>query len=155
MSFEQIMIRVPDSLLSDARRLAREKDVTLGQLVRDALDQEVRRARPKTRNCADEALVARLQRLLAADIAAATSWAQLERVLRCRGFALRPAGGGLTLHDAQGTRLCKSSEIGFGYARLVKRFGAVMPGHPHRMAHLLSGSTRVEEPDSFDVIEPF
>ncbi|MEM8656136.1 MAG: hypothetical protein AAGF36_15460 [Pseudomonadota bacterium] len=155
MSFERVEVRLPDSLLASARALAASQDITLGQLVRSALDGEIRRAKPKTRNCADEALVARLQRRLAADIASATSWAHLDRILRTHGFSLRPAGGGLTLHDAHGTRLCKSSELGFGYARLVKRFGAAMPGHPHRMAHLLNAKPPVQHADDFDVIEPF
>ena len=78
-----------------------------------------------------------------------------EHVLLHKGFALRPAGGGLKLHDAHDTRLCKSSKLGFGYARLVKRSGCAMPGHPHRMAHLLSGPAKMPEPEDFDVIEPF
>lgn len=155
MSLVDVEIRLPADLVQSARALATAQDVTLGQLVRTALDQEIRRSKPKPRNCADEALVARLQRLLAADMAAATSWEDLAQALQRRGFSLRPAGGGLTLHDHTGQRLCKSSELGFGYARLVKRFNAPMPGHPHRMPHLLSGPSKTEEPDDFDVIEPF
>ncbi|WP_299684012.1 hypothetical protein [uncultured Tateyamaria sp.] len=156
MNMERVEIRLPSQLLFAAQTLAGARDVSLGQLVRDALDQEVRRsAKPKTRTCADEALVARLQRLLAADIASATSWAHLERLLRSRGYKVEPAGGGLNLHDAQGRRLCKTSELGFGYGRLVKRFGAPMPGHPHRMAHLLAGARDVADSDDFDVFEPF
>ena len=155
MTFECIEIRLSAELLEAAHDAAAAQDVTLGQLIRDALEREVRRATPKTRNSADEALVARLQRLLAADIASATSWDELHRVLWKKRYCLRPAGGGLTLHDAQGRRLCKSSELGFGYARSVKRFGCAMPGHPHRMAHLVRPQITPEKADAFVVIEPF
>ena len=72
-----------------------------------------------------------------------------------RGFELRPAGGELTLHDAEGTRLCKSSELGFAYARLVKRFAAPMPGHLHKMAHLLIKKAAERVPSDPIFCEPF
>lgn len=152
MTLVPLTLHLPDHLIDAARGLCDRRDITLGQLIRDAVDQELRRSRPKTRNCADEALVARLQRLLPEDIAAATGWDELDRALRHHGFRLQPAGGGLTLHDMQGRRLCKSSELGFGYARFVRRFGCPMPGHPHKMAHLLNDR---EADDDFAVIEPF
>ena len=66
----------------------------------------------------------------------------------------RPAGGGLALHRlTTGDRLCTSSEIGFAYSRLVKRFGAPMPGHPHTMRHLLGPAAPEEVDDDFDLIE--
>ena len=67
-------------------------------------------------------------------MAEATSWDGLARRLKDLGYELRPAGRGLPLYDTEGIRLCKSSEPGFAHARLVTRFSAAMPGHPHRMA---------------------
>ncbi len=130
--------------------------VSVGQILRDAVLGEMRRrAAPKTPNRAEEALVARLQRLLVPAMSLATDWDDLDRRLLALGHTLRPAGGGLTVHDVAGARLCKSSEIGFAYARFVRKFRCPMPGHPHAMTHILTsgGSGRAEVSDDFDVIE--
>ncbi len=123
-----------------------------GDLARRLVLKEIRRGKAKrsarATERADEPLLARLQRLLAPTMAAATSWPDLDARLARQGYALKPAGGGLTLHNAEGRRLCKSSELGFAYGRFVERFGAPMLGHPHRMAHL--STKRVAGPKSDD-----
>ena len=147
-----LTLKLPLHLLRDLADLARERDVTEGQILRDLLVKEIKREKnAKTPKRADEQLVARFQRLLAEDIASATGWRDLQYRLADKGFELRPAGGGLTLHRLHdGRRLCKASELGFAYSRLVRRFGAPMPGHPHRMAHLFP----MPDADSdFEVIE--
>jgi len=49
-----------------------------------------------------------------------------------KGYVLRAAGGGLALHDWPGDRrLCKASELGFSYSRLMRRFSSPFPEHPH------------------------
>ena len=141
-----VTFRLPPEAVEGLRRLAADRDVTPGQVVRDLLKREIGR-KAKRSDRADEPLVARLQRLLAVPMADATSWSDLNNRLGRAGFQLRPAGGGLTLHDAQGARLCKSSELGFAYSRLVKRFGCPMPGHPHKMAHILSPTAAGRLPD--------
>ena len=56
----------------------------------------------------------------------------LEENLESLGFEFRPAGGGLALHRIEdGERLCKASELGFSYSRLIERFGEGLPGHAH------------------------
>jgi len=154
----EISTRMDAALHSAACALAQARDITLGQLVRDALAQEIAQAqrKAKTPNRADEQLVARLQRLLAPAMAEARSWPELARVLARLGYELRPAGGGLTLHLARtGARLCKSSELGFAYSRLVRRFQAPMPGHPHQMRHLLADRPAEPAQEDFCVIERF
>lgn len=133
----EVTFRLPPEAIDGLNARAADRDVTPGQVLRDLLRREFGRGTAKRSHRADEPLVARLQRLLAVPMAEATTWDDLHRRLGALGFSVRPAGGGLTLHGADGTRLCKSSELGFAYARFVKRFGAPMPGHPHRMAHLL------------------
>lgn len=129
--------------------------MSVDHLLRDLIRKELKRAaNAKTRNCADERLVARLQRLLAPTMADATGWSDVQDRLARLGFTLRPSGGGLTVHRLPGgERLCKSSEIGFAYARLARRFGAPMPGHPHRLRHVLGSSGPEDMPDDFDLIE--
>lgn len=139
-----------------ARRLAAERDITVGQLVRDLLAREISRARnakPPVR--ADERLVAPLRARLAGDLATARDWDDLDRRLRAKGYVLRAAGGGLALHDwPAGRRICKASELGFSYARLMRRFGAPFPGHSHTwLAERMLGGPQAD--DECEVIEPF
>ncbi len=62
----------------------------------------------------------------------AENWGQLKERLLERGYILREAGGGLALHDAiSGRFLCRTSEIGYGYPALLRRFSAPFPGHSH------------------------
>lgn len=133
MEHERVTIRLGTPLAAETRRLAAELDISPGQLIRDLLAKEVtrrRQARPPVR--ADERLVAPLRARLAADLAEAFSWSELARRLAGKGYELRPAGGGLALHDrTSGQRLCKASELGFSYSRLMRRLKAPFPGHSH------------------------
>lgn len=133
MPLETVTLKLPQTLLSDASRVASAQDVTIGHLVRQLLAKEVeRRLNPKTPNRADEGLLAALQALLAKDIAEAADWHDLDTRLRPHGYCFRPAGGGIALHKTScGSKLCKGSELGFSYLTLLRRFGCAMPGHPH------------------------
>lgn len=138
MHIQTVTLKLPTNLLNRASDVAQEQDVTIGHLVRQLLSKEVdRRLNPRTPNRADEGLVAALQALLATQMARAENWTDLSLRLADEGYDLRPCGGGLTLHRRPcGTRLCKSSELGFPYRALVKRFRAGMPGHPHGALNL-------------------
>ncbi|QDC11436.1 hypothetical protein FHY55_20345 [Oceanicola sp. D3] len=114
---------------------AQKGDISVGQLLRDAVRRELRhRHTPaKTPRRADERLVARLAALLAPAFADAESWSHLTDLLHRLDHELRPAGGGLAVHRlSDGQRICKASEIGQAYSRLIRRFGAPFPGHSHR-----------------------
>ena len=160
MTFEVVTLKLPAKLLKDAGKVALAHDVTIGHLVRQMLTREVeRRLDPKTSNRADEGLVAALQALLAGDMALADGWDDLADRLARHGYALRPAGGGLTLYKLScGTRVCTGSELGFSYRCLVKRFQAAMPGHPHGTldVHIDTATPVAGSPreTAFDVIEP-
>ncbi len=159
MSETGIDILLHDAVLRAARDLAAERDISLGQFVRDLLSKELsrtRNAKPPVR--ADERLVAPLRARLAGDLARARDWADLDRRLRAKGYTLRAAGGGLALHDWPGDRrICKASELGFSYSRLMRRFGAPFPGHSHtwRADRMLRKPPMAEEEDDVEVIEPF
>ena len=159
MTMRQIILRIQPEADDYLERRAAEMDTTVGQVVRELLRAEMKRAaNAKTPNRADEHLVARLQRLLVPTMADAVSWQDLHNRLAALGYCTKPAGGGLTIHDLEtGIRLCKSSELGFAYARFVRRFRAPMPGHPHKMAHILAAVRGIpkDTADDFDVIERF
>ena len=159
----EISLILPKPMLDAARQIARERDVSLGSLLRHALAEEIRRAtrNAKTPNRADEQLLGPLRALLAVEFGAAQGWADLQERLRAKGFALREAGGGLALYaHSDGTRLCKASELGHAYGSLMRRFGAPFPGHAHRhLADRLFGPPNDTGPpagdpdEDFDVIE--
>lgn len=155
MDFETVTLKLPPRLLQDAGSVAAEQDVTIGHLVRHLLKREVdRRLRGKRSVQVDETLLAALQALLARDMAEASGWEDLAVRLARHGYALRPAGGGLTLHKTScDTRVCKASELGFAYRTLVKRFGAGMPGHPHGALNFVFNADTSGAEGDFDVIE--
>ncbi len=131
---EHAQLKLSSETLSALRVWARREDVTVGQIIRDAIARDLRRReKAKTPNRADERLVAPLRALLADDLAYSRNWPDLERRLADKGFEFREAGGGLALHRrADGARLCKASELGYAYRALMRRFAAPFPGHRHR-----------------------
>ena len=129
---QEVMLKLPDATLKALRQNARDEDVSIGTLVRDAIERDLRRReQAKTPVRADERLVAPLRALLAGDFAFAASWDDLLARMRAKGYALAEAGGGLVLTDLAGQRLCKGSELGYGYSALLRKFDAPFPGHRH------------------------
>lgn len=152
MQVHEVTLKLLAPQLRAAERLAQMRDVTVGQILREALAAELRRAgrAAKTPARADEQLLAPLRALLASDIAAASGWAELQNRLKAKGYAFREAGGGLALHSfPEGVRLCKASELGASYSALMRRFNAPFPGHAHR--HLVERYLGRDD----DVIEEF
>ena len=126
-------IFMPSEMVAALRQLAGDEDTSVGNLIRDAIKRDLyRRSRAKTARRADERLVAPLRALLADDLAYADGWDDLQARLARKGYQLREAGGGLALHDAAGARVCKGSDLGYSYSRLMRRFNAPFPGHRHR-----------------------
>lgn len=128
---QKITLTLDDPLLRAARDVARAREITLQQLLKDALKAELTRTHRKAKSPvrADERTVAMLRARLAQDFAYATDWFDLIRRLRDKGVCLREAGGGLALFSAAtGVRLCKASDIGFSLNRLARQFRAPFPG---------------------------
>jgi hypothetical protein len=126
-------IRLDPSVWTVLERLAAEDDVSVGQIIRDAINRDIRRrAEAKTPVRADERLVAPLRALLADDFAYAKGWGELQARLFKKGYRLVEAGGGLILQSQEsGERICKASELGYSYSALLRRFDSVFPGHAH------------------------
>ena len=60
------------------------------------------------------------------------SWDELQSLLRIENKELVPRGGGLILRSVSTQEaICKASELGFGYASLIKIFNDGFPGHSH------------------------
>ena len=151
----EITIKMPEAMYDATRRLALESDISVGQFVRHAVSDEIKRCtrNAKTPNRADERLLAPLRALLAADFGEARSWDDLATRLKAKGYCLREAGGGLALHSfPDGQRLCKASELGHAYRTLMRLFGQPFPGHAHQ--HLVARVLPTDR-DDFELIEPF
>lgn len=156
MEMEPVHIKMSRDMRIVLQQMARQDDVSPGQLLRTLVSREIARrfrARPPVR--ADERLVAPLRARLAPDLAEARDWQDLQDRLRGKGYELREAGGGLALYQVRGGRVCKASELGFSYSRLLRRFRAPFPGHAHGwLAERLLGEPEGTEDPDFDVIEP-
>lgn len=125
MTRHDISLPLPADLVSTLNAMAAERGEAFEDLVRGMLDREVTRLRSSRASAiAEHARVARLQRLLAPELARATGWDDMARRLALYGVALKPARGGVMLHDhITGERLCSSAALGFGARELAARFG--------------------------------
>ena len=153
---ETVQFKLPEEMMRVGARLAREDDITLGQLIRILLAKEIsRRMNARPPNRADEHLVAPLRARLAQDFAFAKTWEDLQQRLRAKGYELRPAGGGLALHrHPSGIRVCKASELGFGYSKLIERFRTAFPGHTHTwIAERFGASSTTTIEDDLTVLD--
>ncbi len=137
MDTESITLKLSRAMVLALQQVADDTDITIGHIIRDAITHDLtRRQKVKTPVRADETLVAPLRALLADDFAYAQNWADLLRRLSAKGYILAESGGGLVLQEkATGARLCKGSELGYGYAHLMRRFDAPFPGHSHQWAY--------------------
>lgn len=129
--FEQISLRLPPALLRAARDVAADRDLTLGELIRVALQAELKRgprlATPPDR--AEERRIAMIRARFAEDFAYAQTWQELQTRLQAKGAYLQEAGGGLVVSTwPAGQRLCKASQVGASIAQLARRFRAPFPG---------------------------
>ena len=157
MKLQDMTLSLSPATIAALTGMAAERDLTPGWLLRELVAREAqRRQGAKMRTRADEPLIARLQRLIEVWMASTAGWHDVQSRPNDLGHEIRPEGGGLTLHDDRGDRPCKSCELGFPYARLVRKFGVPMPGHPHRMTHPTeANAARVCDPDGdLVLIEP-
>ena len=143
MTLETVTLRLPRALLADAQRLAHERGITVGAMIRHYLEHETTKP--------PETLPERTVRLTTSILERARNWDDLSDQLHQAGYTLKPHGTGLALYDARtGKYICNTSKAGFKYRKLVKRFRAVMPGHPQGARHLPKPQ---QHTPAFDVIE--
>ena len=130
---DTVTIKLAPEMIAALRQIACEDDASVGMLVRDAIQRDLyRRTRAKSARRADEQLVAPLRARLADDLGYAAGWDDLQKRLSRKGYQFQEAGGGLALHDMAGKRICKGSDLGYSYSRLMRRFCAPFPGHSHK-----------------------
>jgi hypothetical protein len=130
----KVELQLTDVQYLAVSKLAADQDVTLGQILRsaltEALKRDYRKSTAKKPVKADEQLVAPLRALLADDFAYASSWDDLQSRLKTKGFTLQESGGGLILcRWPSARRICKGSELGQPYRQLARKFRRPFPGH--------------------------
>lgn len=130
---DSVSFKLPPDLRARLEAIAAVDDVSIGQLVRTAIERDLRRrASLAPRPRAAEHILATVRSKVVGDFEQAGDWAELKVRLAEQGYSLREAGGGLALHEiVTGRFLCRTSEIGFGYPGLIRRFGKPFPGHCH------------------------
>ncbi len=63
---------------------------------------------------------------------ASNDWGELAISLARHDLELIPKGGGLSVRNkSKNSELCKASELGFSYSKLIKRYQSGFPGHTH------------------------
>lgn len=149
----KLTVSVSDTLLRAARNVADAREISLQQLIRDALNTEVARFHRKAKSPAraDERTLAMLRARFAKDFAYAHSWSDLITRLRQHHVSLREAGGGLILVSlTSGARLCKASDMGASIGQLARRFGEPFPGDKLGRRYHYASTTHPDEVDIFD-----
>lgn len=130
---ESVTFKLPVDVVSRLEQIARDEDVSVGQIIRLAVERDFhRREGFKSHPRSPEYLLAPIREKVRAEFLEASGWGDLKARLIAKGYSLREAGGGLALHDAiTGRFLCRTSEIGFGYPTLMRQFAGPFPGHSH------------------------
>ena len=134
---QRIDLRMPAELRDRLRLVCEDQDMTEGAFICAAVETAVAKAerarrRAKRRDSVDEPLLSHLRVIVAGALVAARGWEDLQARLAERDLGYAAKGGGLGLQRlSNGEDLCKASEIGPGYAQLIRRFQAPFPDHPH------------------------
>jgi len=130
---ESVSFKLPSQMITRLDELARSEDVSVGQVIRAAIEREFRRRDALTTPPrADQRLLTPVRSKVGPAFEISETWSDLRERLMEAGYTLREAGGGLALHEAiSGRFICRTSEIGYGYPALLRRFSGPFPGHSH------------------------
>ena len=154
----EMKIQLSEEMSEKLAKRAFSQNVSVGTVIRDALSQyldgapvepgrrgEARKSGRRGRDVsgADESGPARtapaetvdlddLKSRFSEAVERASDWDELQERLRESGLDIAPKGGGLVVMQAgTGTELCKASDLGFAYSRLIRRYRAGWADHPH------------------------
>lgn len=135
MEQDWVILRLPENLLIDLRLLASASGVTPGQYLRNHITAQADAAAPVPEPVplprTDTSDTTALREMIADTLFAATDWAGLQRALLKEGFALRADGYSLGLYAWPSQQMvCKTVELGFSYAELIRRLGSGEPPDP-------------------------
>jgi hypothetical protein len=136
-----VNIRMSLAMRDALEELAVETDMSIGQLVREALhrflgefwsDAGEKQNGEASMPSPNDQVLERCRQAVTQALSVANDWKTMQDTLASRGCEYRALGGGLAMFDtSDGSYLCKASSVGPGYSKLIKRFRAPFPGHPH------------------------
>lgn len=130
----EMKIHLSEEMAEKLARRAYEQNVSVGTLIREALSEFLNEKRPVRGPVAQtsEKEVEDVRSQFVEAVERSSNWNELQEQLRAKGLDIAPKGGGLVVRRAgTNTDLCKASDIGFAYSRLIRRYRAGWPDHPH------------------------
>lgn len=150
----ELQVRVPKDVVRKIENASKKYDVTVGFIVREALCNyletlEIQNEDPDF-NSINTLDLDQLEKTVQAAVKEVSNWKSFQNLLIQKNLEFWPKGGGLVLrkYDSK-EEICKASQIGFPYSRLIKRFGEAFPGHSHQWL-----ANRILDRDNHSLIEP-
>jgi hypothetical protein len=133
----EIVVRLPSALRAQLEAIAVILDQTEGEVIRRALqnfialvDHEPAALSAPSVQLTPEPSV-ELRDVVRKAVYASTNWQDCVSLLAKANLAFIARGGGLAIVDkVSGEILCKASQVGFGYADLMRKFRQPFPDHP-------------------------
>ena len=119
---KEIVLGLTPELADALQHLGGRDELTIGDLVREALHNDLRR-RKNARARRLEKTLAPLRVQLENDVRDAVDWQDLQRRVRRKGYQFVRRGGGLSLHDLNGDYVCSAADLGHPHAQLMRQFG--------------------------------
>lgn len=138
MEKDWVILRLPENLLIDLRLLAAASGVTPGQYLRDHIAEKAGAAAPAFEEIplprTDASDTGALREMVSDILFTARDWTGLQSALVREGFALKADGYSLGLYAWPSDQLvCKSMDLGFSYAELIRQLGSGEPPHPNAL----------------------
>ena len=130
--FQDHVVRLAPGQAENLRQAAQRLDISESEVIRRALNRYLvpERFIARSSEAHDERLL-RIRDYLGKVLSRARNWQEVQSMLRARGICYAPRGGGLIIKRSESDQiLCKASEVGPAYRKLVALFGH-FPGHPH------------------------
>jgi hypothetical protein len=142
---EKVEVRLPSHIKTQLTNLAVDLDITLGQLMRLAVkalldeydqsssdDNDEETTNSVSKQNVKVRRVEECRVVIAEMLKTASSWSHAQTILKSYGLEYFERGGGLAVRWFEDQEyICKASEAGPGYSKLISKFSAAFPGHSH------------------------
>lgn len=141
-----VSLKLPDTLIQRLQKMARDRDVTVGQLIREAIARDLNDDTPPE---APKPVAQSKPVTLGDAFVAATGWHDLIRRLRDLGVFVTESGGDLLVRAlSDQSTICRSSDLGHRYMDLRKRFQSPLPNpHPVEETERVFSTVRAPRPE--------
>lgn len=148
----ELKVQLSEEMSEKLAMRAYGSGVSVGAIIRQALSEFLDHRQPEARSQVSAPKEERqlegrqldeIKSQIEEAVAASSSWDDLHKLCGEKNLELVPKGGGLVVRLADTkVELCKASEVGFAYSRLIKRFGNGLPGHHEWLSDRILGKNR-------------